>query len=302
VKVGLFAGLVFLGARNRYVNVPGLASGTRRAGSLRRTVGAEILIAAGILGATGVLSELPPSTTLAVAARTVAAPQRIEVTGNDFATSVRVRLAVTPGTVGPNAFSAKVTDYDSGQPVPATAVRLAFSLPGIPEVASPPIELSGGTGGVWTGRGTVISLYGTWNVSALILEASGAVEVPMRFTPRLAPERIQIARAPGQPTIYTIALSGGASLQTYVDPGGRGSNTVHFTFFRRSGSELPIGSASALAVTPRGDTELLRLIRFDAGHFVANTRLESGRWRFLIRSTTKEGATIDAYFDETIPS
>src|SRR5439155_26179416 len=48
VKVGLFVGLVVLGARNRYVNVPGLAQGTRRGGSVRRTVIAAIVIAAWI--------------------------------------------------------------------------------------------------------------------------------------------------------------------------------------------------------------------------------------------------------------
>src|SRR5207249_2807021 len=103
IKVGVFAGLVALGARNRYVNVPGIATGTRSLASLRRTVGAELVLAAGILAVTGVLTQLPPASSMAAAARRPV-PQQVVVTGNDFATSVRVRLVVTPGTVGPNAF------------------------------------------------------------------------------------------------------------------------------------------------------------------------------------------------------
>jgi copper transport protein len=303
VKVALFGGLVALGARNRYVNIPNTETSVRAVGSLRRTVQAEILVAAGIMGATGVLSELPPATTIAAAAAaTRAIPQRVVVAGSDFATSVRVRLAVTPGTVGPNAFSARVTDYDTGRPVSARAVGLTFTLPGRPDVGSPSLPLARGDGGVWIGRGTVISLDGTWNISVLVQEPSTAVEVPLRFTPRLPPESIQVSKAPGQPTVYTIALAGGASLQTYVDPGSPGNNTVHFTFFQRSGSELPIRSATGSAVTPGGVPENLPLVRFDSGHFVANTRLDSGRWRFHVQASTKEGGEFNAYFEQPIPS
>ena len=52
-----------------------------------------------------------------------------------------------------------------------------------------------------------------------IAQATTAVEVPLKLRTRLPPEQISVSRVPGQPTLYTIALSGGASLQTYVDPG-----------------------------------------------------------------------------------
>jgi nitrogen fixation protein FixH len=116
----------------------------------------------------------------------------------------------------------------------------------------------------------------------------------------MPPEQIQVSKAPGQPTLYTIALAGGASLQTYVDPGSVGNNTVHFTFFRASGNEQPISSASATAVTPSGSPEDLPLIRFDAGHFVANTKLAAGQWRFRIQATSRSGTVYDAYFQQRI--
>jgi putative copper export protein len=299
IKIGLVAGLIALGARNRYVNVPGIAGGTRPVASLRRTVGAEVLLAAAILGVTGVLTQLPPASSVASAAKSPV-PQQVVLKGSDFATSARVRLLITPGTVGPNGFAALVTDYDTGRPVQARRVSLSFSLTGRPDLGSPTLELSRARGGIWAGRGTVISMDGRWNISVLAQGPAGSVEVPLRFIPRLPPQHIEITRAPGQPTLYTIALAGGASLQAYVDPGKDGDNTVHFTFFQASGDEQPITSSTATAVTPSGSAEELPLTRFDAGHFVANTKLVEGHWRFRIQATIREGTVYDAYFEQHI--
>jgi nitrogen fixation protein FixH len=249
---------------------------------------------------TGVLTQLPPASSVASAARPAAQP-RVVVVGSDFATSVRVRLVVTPGAVGPNAFAAQVTDFDSRRPVDATRVSLRFSLPGRPELGTPVLELSKVRSGLWAVRGTVISMDGQWDVSVLVQSGSASVEVPLSFTPRLPPQQIKVSRVPGQPTLYTIELAGGASLQAYVDPGKAGDNVVHFTFFNAAGNEEPIASASATAVTPSGSAEILPLVRFDSGHFVSNTKLESGHWRFRIQATNREGTVYDAYFEQHIP-
>jgi copper transport protein len=300
VKVALFGGLVALGAFNRYVNVPGITEGTRPIGRLRRTVAAEVLVAAGIFGATGVLSGLPPASTIAAAAARPAAAQQIVVTGNDFATTVRVRLTVTPGTVGPNRFEARITDYDTGRPVQATHVSLQFALPGRPDLGTPTLPLAPGSGGLWAGQGTVLSMDGRWNVSVVIQEAARGVNVPLVLQTRLPPEQITVSRAPGQPDLYTISLAGGRSLQAYVDPGKAGKNVVHFTFFQSSGSEQPIASATATALAPSGTTENLSLIRFDSGHFAANTDLVPGSWRFQIQATMPGGQVLSPYFTQQI--
>jgi nitrogen fixation protein FixH len=301
LKGGLFAGLVALGARNRYVNVPRVSRDTTRFPSLRRSVGAEVLIAAGILGVTGVLTQLPPPATVA-ASQQMKAPPQVVAAGSDFATTVRVRLIITPGSVGPNRFEARVTDYDTGRPVAATGVRLMFSLPGRPEIGTPQIDLKPAGPGAWAGQGTVLSMEGRWEVTVLVQEASGAVTVPLQVQTRLPPEQIQkLPPASGQPTIYQITLAGGSFLQAYVDPGTTGNNVVHFTFFQKSGDELPIVSATAQATPPGGSASDLPLIRFDAGHFVANATLTTGRWRFEISAAAKGGASYSAYFDQTIP-
>ena len=55
VKVALFAGLVLLGALNRFRVVPALAAGVRRLDRLRRNVRAEVILAACILAVTAML-------------------------------------------------------------------------------------------------------------------------------------------------------------------------------------------------------------------------------------------------------
>jgi putative copper export protein/nitrogen fixation protein FixH len=302
VKIALFVGLVALGARNRYRNVPGVARQPSRIGALRRTVTAEIVIAAAILVSTGVLSSFPPASSLASPARRAVGPQQIVVAGSDFATTVKVRLTLTPGTVGPNRFEAKVTDFDTGRPAPASSVSLSLSLPSAPNVGNPTVPLRRSGSGTWTAQATTLSMFGTWNVDVLVQQSTGSVTVPLRLTPRLPSERIQTTAASGEPTLYTIALPGGNSVQTYVDPGSAGKSTVHFTFFQAAGTELPIASASGSSVPPGGSVQAMPLLRLDKGHFVANTTLRSGRWRFVIQATTDQGAVYTAYFDQSITS
>src|SRR6266540_903004 len=114
LKVVLFAGLIAIGAVNRQRLVPALAAGLGRLVTLRRNVRAELGLAAVVLLAAGLLTELPPGGT---GGTRPAAPPAVKTSGNDYATTVRVELVATPGTPGPNGFRATVVDYDSGEPV-----------------------------------------------------------------------------------------------------------------------------------------------------------------------------------------
>jgi nitrogen fixation protein FixH len=302
VKVGLFVPLLAIAWRNRRVNVPRVTRDPSRVSTLRRAVAGELAIATAILAATGLLTELAPSASVAAAAqqRQPSAPRPLVVTGHDFATSVRFRLTVTPGTVGPNRFRAQVVDFDTHRPLDARSVQLEFSLPGNPAVGTPTLDLHETGPGTWTGRSTVLSLNGRWDVDAVVQKPAGGVDVPMHLFPRLPAEQVQVQRAAGQPTIYTVSLPGGASLQGYVDPGSPGVNAVHFTFFTTSGREQPIATASASALTPSGRSRHLKLIRFGSGHFVSNHALDPGRWTFLIEATAKRGPAYSAYFSPRI--
>jgi nitrogen fixation protein FixH len=299
-KAGLFVLLLGLGARNHFLLVPRVRTeeGTGGIAPLRRSVVAEVAVAAVILAVTGVLSELPPSSYVASAA-TPPAPERIVATGSDFATTVRVRLTASPGTVGTNAFTARVTDFDTGEPVAAQSVQLQFSLPSNPDVAST-LDLRRTAAGAWAGTGTNLSIDGPWNVQVVIQGAATSTDVSLSLRTRLPPEHVTSQAASGQPTIYTISLPGGRELQTYVDPGRSGRNTVHYTFFNASGNEQPISRATASAEAPSGATANTKLLRLSAGHFAANVTLGAGRWIFFIDATTSDGTPLTAYFVHTI--
>jgi copper transport protein len=286
VKVLLFLGLVALGALNRFRVVPALAAGVRRLDGLRRNVRGEVALAACILALTAVLSQLPPGKfVVQQASAKPPAPPSVQVEGNDFATSVRIALKATPGTPGPNTFTAKVTDYDSGEDWPATRVSLRFTPRGNPDVGASTLELSRASDGLWTGQGSQLSIAGTWAVVGLVEGSGPAVTVPLELETRTAPQPVKVSEAPGQPTLYTITLAAGGTLQGYIDPGQPGPNTVHFTYFNPSGDEQPADKARARMTGPSGRSEALTLIRLGPGHFAANIDLEPGRVSFAIEAT-----------------
>jgi hypothetical protein len=183
VKLGLVAALVALGARRRLGRVAAASAGPDR--GLRRMVRGEVALAAAALGATAMLTGFPPSTSVAAASKE-SEPASVQVTGNDYGTSVRVRLDVTPGSAGPNRFDATVEDYDSGQPVAAETVSLDFRLADRPDVAPARLELAREPDGHWRGAGNGISIDGRWTVTALVQTATDAVEVPMEVGTRAA--------------------------------------------------------------------------------------------------------------------
>jgi copper transport protein len=296
VKTGLVLVLIALGARNRYVNVPGFGKSPDRARSLGRTVTAEVVIAALVLAATGVLSQFPPPADLRAASAT--RPRELVVRGSDFATTLKAELTITPGTIGPNRFGLRIEDFDTGAAFPADRVALKFRLPDNPRVDST-LELEKASPGLWRAQGTQLAITGTWDVSAVIQGATGSTTVDLQVEPRRPPQDIAVSRQPGQPTIYTIQLGDGATVQTYVDPGKAGTNNVHYTFFAADGKEPSVEDATATGTSPEGNVETFELQKFSAGHFVANVDLDAGRWVFDIGGTSDAGP-VAAYFSQTI--
>lgn len=179
VKLGLFAGLVALGARSRFRHVAAAAVG--RVAGLRRTVRAEVLLGVAALGATAVLAGLPPSASVAEASK-LQRPPAVTIEGSDYATSVRLRLAVSPGAAGPNRFDATVIDYDSRQPVAASSVTLRLQLKDRPDIAVSTVDLTRNPDSHWQGMSSAMSIDGRWTITAVVQWATDAVEVPMELT------------------------------------------------------------------------------------------------------------------------
>ena len=185
LKLVLFAGLVGLGALNRYRLVPLFQAGARRraAARLRRSVGVELGLAAAVLAAAALLSQLAPGAPDGLAARAgpVAAPV-LEARGADWATTVKVTLTVTPGAAGPNRFTATVADFDSGAVLPVDRVELSGTPASHPDLATARLELVEAADGRWRGQGRLLSLAGKWNLTTTIQRPTGGITVPLALT------------------------------------------------------------------------------------------------------------------------
>jgi copper transport protein len=186
VKLALFAGLLGLGALNRYRLVPALRVTARRGatGRLRRSVRGELWLAAGVLLAAALLSELPPGAAIGEAAagqRPPAPPTALQATGNDYATSVRVTLTVSPGAAGPNSFAAAVSDYDTGNPLPVERVELTGRPMAQPDLASARLRLVKGADGSWRGKGRLLSIGGHWTLVTIVEGMGTGVTVPLEL-------------------------------------------------------------------------------------------------------------------------
>jgi copper transport protein len=274
VKLALVVALVAVGARNRYRHVSRAGDAAQ---PLLRGLRVEIAVATVLLGATAVLTGLAPASSVAASKR---APTGVMTSGHDFGTTMRVRLSATPGLVGLNHFSARVTDYDSGRVLSASRVTLRFALPARSDIPAASVPLTR-TGAEWTGDSAVLAISGSWDVHAIVETGLGGTDVPLTLKTRQLPARITAQRAAGVPTLYTIT-SGSRQVQAYVDPGRPGFNEVHFTFLDPSGAEVPTDliAARARRAGSQGPGTALEFRRLDAGHFVADATLTRGEWRF----------------------
>jgi copper transport protein len=288
LKAGLLLVLVALGAVNRYRSIP---AAVRTLRGLRRVGGTELAVAAVVLGVTGVLTGLAPAS--------LTGPRPgpgLVVSGSDYATSVRLRLEVSPGLVGPNRFVARIADYDTGRPIGAARVTLRFTKPDRPDLGRSTLTLVRAADGAYQARGTNLSLDGPWAVAAVIERGKDSVEIPLAVATRSRPQRVRTIEAPGQPTLYSIDLPGNRLLNVYLDPARAGPNEVHVTFIDASGGELPIPRPAAVTVARSGSTPITPPVRrFGPGHFIADTQLAAGDWRLDIVATTEGGEVLEAH-------
>ncbi|HYM69381.1 MAG TPA: CopD family protein, partial [bacterium] len=292
IKAVLLLVLAGLGAVNRYRSVPAV-SRTRR--GLVRIGAAEVTLGVLVLGIAAYLTGLAPPRFNPEA---VAAPPPLIVTGHDFATSVRLRLEITPGTAGVNHFAARATDYDTGRPVVADRITLTFTKPDRPDVGASRLNLDRRADGTYQADGANLSLEGSWTVSALVAQGVRSTEVPLAVTARAQPQTVRTIAAPGQPTLYDIDLPGGVVLGTYLDPDTPGFNEVHVTFTDAGGAELPIPRlATVTAGRPGQASSPLPVRRFSAGHFVADATLAAGTWDLEFTATPANGGTLAAHLE-----
>jgi copper transport protein len=294
VKVGLFVVLAGLGAVNRFGNVPRASTVLR---GLRRVASTEVVIgAAVVLVAATLVNVAPPVASAASAA--ASQPSRLVVTASDFATTVKVRLTVSPGSAGFNNFNLRVSDYDTGATVHAGSVLLEFTQPLRPQVGESSLTLKRQPDGSFAARGGNLSLAGIWEVVVIIENAQRSTEVHLQGTTLTPAPLVTVTRFSGLPTLYSIHLQNGWLAQVYLDPDKAGADEFHVTFFTNSNetSEVQISSATLGMTTAHGAPTILVSRRLDPfGHFVADATVPPGATRFDILATTGTGQAIATY-------
>ncbi len=282
-KSALLAVLAGLGALNHFVNVPRGISGLPW---LKRVGPTELGIAALVVLLSASLVNLAPPTEGAAAA----APQNLVATAADFGTTVRAQLTVAPGTAGFDSFSLLTRDFDSGAVVVPDSVALRFTLPSRPDIGGSRLDLQQQADGSYSASGTNLSIDGAWNVTAVISRGSSAVEVPFKITTRIVRQPVDVSTQPGLPTIYTVHLQAGLTVQLYLDPGTAGSNDIHATFFDAQGNELPVASAT-IAIGPEGQTPVSVTPRMlELGHFVGTQTLAAGKYLLTVAGPAPDGS------------
>lgn len=294
LKVVLFLVLALLGAVNRFRNVP---AAERLLGGLRRVGSIEVVIAAGVIALTGALVNVAPP---AYSVNAQQGPQPLVVAGADFATTVRVRLEVSPGTAGFNTFSLRVTNYDTGAPVDAAGVQISFTFQGQAGVGGSTLELKRSGAGTYVATGGNLALDGDYAIRILVERGAASVEVPLKLTTRSVPQTVDVNRAAGQPTLYTIHLGQGRTIQDYVDPEHSGPSEFHATFFDAAGNELAVNQAVITETSGGGKPVPLTIRELEPGHFVADATLRKGKQHFDITGTGSSGELLRAGIDVSI--
>jgi putative copper export protein len=293
-KTALLAVLAVLGATNHFRNVPAagrVLSGLRRVGSVEILIGGTVVLLA------AALVNVAPPTSVAAAGPTASpspTPAPLVVSGSDFGTSVRLSLEVSPGLTGFNTFRATVTDFDTGAPVAADGVTLRFSIPARSDVGASRLDLAPAGGGVFSATGGNLSLDGAWQVTAVVARGTAAVEVPLVVLAQGTRQQVDASRVAGIPTIYTVHLSAGRSVQVYLDPDKPGQNDFHVTFFDASGTELP---ATNIGVTVAGDSGAPRQLTvrtLEPGHVVTTLTVPAAPQVFAIVATAPGGDALAA--------
>ncbi len=293
VKGALLAGLAMLGAVNHFRSVP-----RANLRLLRRVGSGEVLLGIAVLLAASQLGSLEPPAR-AAAAEAASVPTSVVLTGADYATTVKLRLEVSPGTAGFNRFTVQVSDYDSGAPVAATRLALTFQPTGRADVGASDLDLQAATPGTYAGSGANLSLAGPWDVTALVARGLATVEVPLRLTVAAPPQRVDVSRVPGAPTLYTVHLTGGDSVQVYLDPGTPGHNDFHITFFDAQGGGLAVNDMAATVAVAGHAPQPLQLRFLGPGHKVASLDVGAVRQTFVITATAPDGTPLRAQLDIT---
>jgi copper transport protein len=296
VLIAKFALLVLvaaLGALNRWRSVPAVPTSLRR---LRWTASGELALACGALAAAAALGTLPPP-----AAARLVAPPVLDLSGSDFATTVRVRLTTGSDQPGPNRFVVQIVDYDAKTAVRAERVSLRFTPLDDPDFPPTSLALAASPDDSYAGSGANLAFDGRWRVTVLIERTSGSTQVPLELEVGSTLQFVSIERIPGQAPKYTVALATGDSLRISPDPERAGRSKIYVTCFNRFSDAREIEHLVVTIAAGDGSARPQAVQRLDGSRFVVDVDLQPGKNKVMAIAKTSDGARLRAAVTLSVP-
>ena len=117
----------------------------------------EIMVAALLLASVSLLTYLPPARIT---------PRTLELTGTQTVDDLKIAISIAPGLVGQNTFTLKLAS--NGQPVQSVKNALLRFTPLQGNIPPSEIQLIGQGNGLFSAKGTYLSLPNRWQVQAVV--------------------------------------------------------------------------------------------------------------------------------------
>jgi copper transport protein len=294
-KVLLILLIVGLAARNRQRNVPAASSDLV---PLRRTSTAELALAIIALAVAALLGALAPP----VSGETNGL-EGLSASGADFGTTTRVELTAASNDPGPNLFTIKVKDYDSGDPLPAEGVELRFTPLDDPGVSPSTLTLKRSREGAsFVGSGANLAFEGRWGIDVTVQQEDGAVEIPLELDLPGPKYFVSVLRIPGDPPKYTMQIGSIGQIRIEPDPQRAGPSRVYVTCYTPTGSVSLVDQLVLTVAAADGPARQQPVQRLGVGRFVADTDLPAGPVEITVVSRTRDGTRLRGAFQLTIPA
>lgn len=291
-KLVLIGGIVALANRNRRSGVPAASTDLE---PLRRTSKLELglgLLALAIAALLGTLAPPAPGQSAALG---------LSVSGADFGTTTRVELAVASDQPGPNRFTVRAEDYDSGDPLDSDGIGLRFTALDDPGVEPSTLALSPGPDDTFVGSGSNLAFEGRWAVEATVERDGGAVSVPLELDLPGPKQFVSVLRPPGHSPKYTMQIGTTGQIQLEPKPARAGPSKLYVTCFTTFGSESDV--EEFVITTAVGEaTRQLPVRRLGSGKFVAGAELAAGPLAVGVVAHTRDGTRLRGVFQLRIPA
>ena len=164
-----------------------------------------------------------------------------------------------------------------------------------PTVGDSSLQLDHQPDGSYKAQGANMAVVGHWLLTVNVSNGVKSVDVPVDLVTQTQPQPTTSQAFQGSPTVSTVTLAGGRTVQIYIEPIRLGRAEFHATFFDAKGQELKMATFAAMGFSiPGGSASLLPFRQLSQGHFVADAPPVKGTSSFSVAGTTPDGDALGA--------